>query len=215
MDLAAERPHGAGDVGHRLQGADLVVDQHDRDDGGFRPHRRQHRFDRHAAVGAGRHFIELPSLLRQSARRVEDGRVLERADHDVAQARGAGGADQSQGIGLGAAAGEDHFRGLGVQQRRDLLASRGQRPGRARAQAVQGGGIGEVLAHGPGHGLDDFGQGLGGRGVVEVGGRQDTSITRGHRWENGDLLSLSHLRARPGSPSCVRSSTTRGDADRG
>jgi hypothetical protein len=115
----------------------IVVHQHDGDHGRLGPHRRQHRLGGHAAVRAGRHVIHLPAFLGQPAGRVEHGRVLDRAHDEVAGAREARGADESQGIGLGAAAGEDDLLGLPMQQGRHLRARRGQRSGRRRPRPVQ------------------------------------------------------------------------------
>ena len=119
-----------GDVGDRLLRAELVVDQHERDDRGIGAHGGRDSLGADDAVRARGHHIERPALARQGLGAAHDRRVLERAHHQVPPARGARRAQHAERVGLGAAAGEQHLRGLDVQGPRHLGAP--PSPGRAR-----------------------------------------------------------------------------------
>ena len=127
------RPEQPGDVSDRLTGAELVVDQHHRHDGGIGAHGGGDGLGADDAVRGRGHDVERIAVARERLGAAHDRRVLERADHEVAPARRARRAQHPQRVGLGAAAGEQHLRGLDVQRRRHLAARLFQGPRGRRA----------------------------------------------------------------------------------
>ena len=137
VQLAACGAQGAADLGHRLQGSDLVVGQHHGQHRGVWPQAGQHRFHAHPAIGRRCDLAELPTLAHQAFGGAQNCRVLDGADHHVAAPRQGGRAQQTQGVGLSSAAREHDLRRLCPQQRRHLAARLLQRARRRRTQAVR------------------------------------------------------------------------------
>ncbi len=174
-ELAGDR----GQLGNRLDRADLVVGPHDRDQRervGVARHDVAQRVGRDAAVGVDRQGDDLGALvLGQPVDGVQHGMVLDSADDDPAPARvgvAAGPEDalDREVVGLGAAGGEDDLRRARAEGRGQLLAGLLDPPTRGAAGPVQRRGVAHLT-----HGLGDGGDGVGkhrGRGsVVQVGHR--------------------------------------------
>ena len=161
----------AGDLLHRLDGANLVLHQHDSDDGSVGADGGSDRLGPHDAVRGGRDYLERVALGGERLGGAHDRRVLERADDDVASPGCAGrtrSAQQAQRVGLGAAAGEDDLLGLDVQRPRQLPARVFERAGRRRARRMCRGRVGEVPPGRLGHRIDHLVGGPRRGGVVQV-----------------------------------------------
>ena len=122
-DDPASTTDGA-DLGDRLDGADLVVGVHDRDQGGVLVNGRLDVGRVDAAISVDRQVGHPEAGALHDCAGVEDRLVLHAAGDDMASlgARGPGGTLDGKVVGLAAAAGEDDLARLGTQDRGDLLA---------------------------------------------------------------------------------------------
>ncbi len=169
------------DLLDRLEGADLVVGPHHRDQRdrrGVPLHGGPQRGDVQAGAGVDRQQLD-PGLLAlpQPVQRVEDRVVLDRGRQDagpggVGRPPGPVDALERQVVGLGATGGEHHLTRAAVQGLRDLLARLLHHPARPAPRGVQRAGVADVeqvLRHR----LDGRGEHRRGGSVVEVDrGRQ-------------------------------------------
>ena len=164
-----------GGLGEGLGDAGLVVHPHEGEEKAVVPGGGGERFPQggeveEAAFGDGEAGDAEAGFL-HGGERAEDGAVLDPAGEDVAvlAAEVAGEGLEGGVVGFGAAAGEDDFGGVGVDEGGDL----GPRPvdGLARffGGAVAAGGVVEAVAEPGEHGVEDFGVDGGGGVVVEVG----------------------------------------------
>ena len=119
-----QRPVSMGDggeLGDRLDRADLVVGVHHRHEGRVVGHGLAQPVGRHDPARVERQEGRFPSALRQRLEGVEHGLVLD-ARRDEVPAAGNferfGGAANGEIVGFGAAAGEDDFRRFGANQGR-------------------------------------------------------------------------------------------------
>ena len=155
-----------GDIGDGLDGADFVVGQHDADENGVRRNGPFHRGGVHHAVlvhvQGSDPIIQEP----QGAQGIEHGFVLDVGGDDVAALLPKPDGHAFQGVvaGFRAAGGEDHFLGLGVDQRRHLAPGVFQGLGGRLAHLILGGGIAQ-------DGLDMLGHRLFHLGVQGRGGK--------------------------------------------
>ena len=103
------RPDLADDLGDRLDRADLVVGEHDRDEDRLVVERRLELVGIDAPIAVDRQLDDLEPELLEIAQRVPDRVMLDRRGHDPVAARLArpGGALQRQVVRLGAARCED------------------------------------------------------------------------------------------------------------
>ena len=178
------RPHPVRPIDHcgnRLEGADLVVGPHDRDQGGLLRDCLVQRIrgDQPAVVDGD--LDQVRARRRgQPARRIEDGMVLDRTDHQssapLGPSPGTVRALDRQVVRLGATGGEDHLGGLRPEQRGDLLAGLLDHPPSGTAGRVQRGRVSDDAELG-GHRLDRGGHHRGGRRVVEIGPGHGRSLS--------------------------------------
>ena len=118
------------DLGHLVDGADLVVGPHDGDEDGVVTHRLFDLLGGDHAVGGGAEDGDIEALLLEALDRVEGGLVLVGGGDDVPATGLAGrvlcihlsSALDGEVVALGGAAGEDHFLGLRADQGGDLFA---------------------------------------------------------------------------------------------
>ena len=190
MHRDAEFGPDRGELGDRLDRADLVVGPHQRDEsglGGVLLELRAQVGGRDDAVGVDREQDELGAgLLGQPLRGVEDGVMFDRRGDDPATA-GVGvplcpvDPLDRQVVGLGAAAGEDDLGGPGTDRRGDGLAGLLEPTTCGATGSVQRRGVTRLREDGR-HRLDGFGQHLRRSGVVEVDRRlHGRSAWHGHR----------------------------------
>ena len=113
--LGACGPHDLGDLGERLDGADLVVDE-------------RHRHERDVGVEGGGELLEVDEAAPSTADRAT-ARLLHRVQHGVVLDGGADDraapraehAAHGEVVGLGAAAGEHDLAGLAAHHRGQAL----------------------------------------------------------------------------------------------
>ena len=86
-DDALARPDPGGDLGDRLDRADLVVGEHDRDQDRLVVERRLELVGIDPAVAVDRQLDDLEAELLEVAQRVADRVVLDRRGHDPVAAR--------------------------------------------------------------------------------------------------------------------------------
>ena len=163
--------------------AGLVVRPHDAGDGGLRAQRTAIGVDVQAAARIHGDVVDLdPAALLQPGAKVEDGRMLHRRGDDlVAAALRLERGKQGSVVGLRAAARPDDLVVVfGAQQRLHLLPRGLQRAAHRGAEAVDGGGVAELLGEEGQHGLHHVGIDPGGRVVVEVNGSHGALLLNDH-----------------------------------
>ena len=111
---ALARPHAGGDLGDRLDRADLVVGEHDRDQDRLVVERRLELVGVDPAVAIDRQLDDLEAELLEVAEGVADGVMLDRRGHDpvAAALAGPGRALEREVVRLGAAGREDDLASL-------------------------------------------------------------------------------------------------------
>ena len=162
-ERAALAAHAA-DVAHGLQRPNLVVGIHERDQAGVLAHGGLHGLHVHDAklVRLNERNLEVaterPVRARKIVQRAKDARVLDGAGHDVALAlASAVGGTREQGlvVGLGAARGELHLVGAGMQGVGDAAARALERTQGSVSGGMLAGRVGEGVARSHGvHGFD-------------------------------------------------------------
>ncbi len=186
-----DRLHGVGvhrdavlggerdDLVDRLQGADLVVGPHHRDQrdrARVALDRRAQRVDVEPGLLVDRQQLDLGALgLAEPVQRVEDGVVLDGGGQDAGAARVGGAARpvdalEREVVGLGAAGGEHHLAGPAAERLRDRLARLLDDPPGAPPGGVQRAGVADVEQVRR-HRLDGRRDHRGRGSVVEVDGR--------------------------------------------
>ena len=122
-DEALARPDPGRDLGDRLDRADLVVGEHDRDEDRLVVEGRLELVGIDPPIAVDRQLDDLEPELLEVAQRVADGVVLDRRGHDPVAARLArpGRALEREVVRLGPARGEDDLAALCVEARRDPL----------------------------------------------------------------------------------------------
>ena len=159
-----------GDLGDRLDRADLVVGEHDRDEDRLVVEGRLELVGVDAAVAVDRQLDDLEPELLEVAQGVADRVVLDRRGHDPVAARlaGPGGALEREVVRLGPAGREDDLAALRVEPRRDALVGVVERrPGRPPV-AVRRARVAERLGQERQHRVEDLAPERRRRGVVEV-----------------------------------------------
>ena len=167
---AAVGVHPAADLGDRLDRADLVVREHDRDedrlvgDGGI------DMVGVDPAVAIDRQLDDLEPELLEVAQGVTDGVVLDRGrDNPVAAPLARpGSAFQPEVEGFGAARGQDDLAALGAEPPGDGLVRLVERRPRPAPEAVTGRRVAEVVGQEREHRVEDLAPERGRRRVVEV-----------------------------------------------
>ena len=162
LPLAAE----GADLGDGLDGADLVVGEHDGDEAGVVAQGVRDILDPDDAVGVRVEQGDLVALLLQAVQRVEDGVVLELGGDDMLlpfPGAEAGRGDDGLVIGLAAAGGEDDLLRVGVNVVRDGLTGGLEGFLRLLAEGIEAGRVpvqvGQVRHHGVEGGLTHTGSG--------------------------------------------------------
>ena len=161
------------DLSNGLNGADLIVGGHDRDEDGVGADGRLHGGGVHPALPVHRQVGHLIALLLHPLGGVENGVVLDGGGDDVAglftlEGHQLGHPTQGPVVRLGAAGGKINLLRLGVQ----TAGHRG--PGLLQvalgllAEGVQAGGVAVALGEVGQHGLQSLGGDGGGPGVVGV-----------------------------------------------
>jgi len=120
---ALARPHARGDLGDRLDRADLVVGEHDRDQDRLVVEGRLELVRVDPAVAIHRQLDDLEAELLEVAERVAHGVMLDRRGHDpvAAALAGPGRPLDREVVRLGAAGREDDLAGFAVESGRDAL----------------------------------------------------------------------------------------------
>jgi len=164
------RPHPGGDLGHRLDGPDLVVSEHDRDQDRLVVERRLELVRIHPPVAIDRQLDDLEPELLEVPQRMTDGVVLDRRGDDPVAARLArpGRALQGEVVGLRAARGEDDLAPLGAQPCRDALVGIIERRARRATERMGRARVPERLGHERQHRVEDLAPERRRRGVIEV-----------------------------------------------
>ncbi len=144
------------DLGDRLNGADLVVGVHDRDEPRLRGQGRAEMVEADRAEGVDGQIGDLDASLLQGLGRLDDGRVLDRGGDEFVPLRGrVEGPEDGEVVGLGARAGEKDLAPVDAQGGRHPLAGLGHELLDPPADRIERGGIAEMLAEEPGHLLGD------------------------------------------------------------
>ena len=146
-------------LANRLDGADLVVGEHDGDQDGVRADGRLEILHAHEAVLVHGQVGHLEALALQRLAGVQHGVVLDGARDDVAPFGGVGPGEalDSPVVRFGSAAREEDLARGGADEGGQALAGCGHGVGGLLAQGVNRGGIAEMLGEVGGHGLHHFG----------------------------------------------------------
>ncbi len=170
QEHALAAPDGLRDVGDRLDRADLVVGEHDRDQDRAVGEGRLELVRIHAPVAVDRQLHDLEAELLEMAERVADGVVLDGGGHDPVAVRlaGPGRALEREVVRLRAAGREDDLAWLGVEARRDPLVRLVQRRARRAPERVGRRRIAERLRQVRQHRVEDLAPERGRRRVVEI-----------------------------------------------
>ena len=158
----AARPCGPwtrrGDLGDRLDRADLVVGEHDRDQDRPVGERGLELVGIDPAVAVDRQLDDLEPELLEVAQRVTDRVVLDRRGDDAVAAGLArpGGALEREVVGLGAARGEDDLARLGVQALGQSFVGLVERRARDAPVRVRRAGVPERLGQERQHRVEDL-----------------------------------------------------------
>ena len=153
-----KHPGGAADgrqLGDGLDGADLVVGEHDADQRGVRPEGGLQLGGADKAVLVHVQESDLEALGLQGAQGVQDGVMLEFGGNKMLFALARPGprrAAQGLVVGLAAAGGEDQLARLGVQAAGDLGAGLAEGFFGLLAEGIQAGGVAPGRFHGGHHG---------------------------------------------------------------
>jgi hypothetical protein len=166
-------PHGSCNGGDVLDGSDLVVDGHHRNQDRVRTNGAGDRFRIDQTIGADGNLRYLEPLLFERASSIEYGMVLEGRDHNVVAVPPEllGGPLDGQVVRLGPPAGEDHFSRTGSNSRGDLLPGVLHYLASPPPVGVHGGGVAEVALEDREHRLSHLRQHRSRRGIVQIGHR--------------------------------------------
>ena len=167
---AAMAAHLLGDLGDRLDGADLVVGEHDRDEDRAVVDRRVELVGIDPRVPVDGQLDDLEPELLEVAQGVADRVVLDGRGDDPVAATLAGPRPTLEGkiVRLGAARREDDLAGLGVQARGDPLVRLVERRARGAAERMGRARVAERARQERLHRLEDLRANRRRRGVVEV-----------------------------------------------
>ena len=197
------------DLGERLDAADLVVREHDRDEDRLVGDRGVELVRVDAAVAVDRHLDDLEAEPLEVLERVADGVVLDRRGHDpvaAGLARPRGALDREV-VRLGAARREDDLARLRVQALRDALVGLVE-PGPGLApERVRGRRVAELLGQEREHRLERLGAEGRRGGVVEVDGHRPglyagRPVSPGLRAVRNVLRAALEADGMPGSADC-------------
>ena len=163
-----------------LDCADLVVGEHDADQDRLGRDGRLDVVRIDAAVAIHRQLHDLETELLEIADGVADGVVLDRTGDDpvAASLAGPGRALEGEVVGLGAAGGEDDLARSGAKGSGHALVGLVQPRAGTPAEAVQRGGVAEIVRQERQHGLEGFTPQRSGGGVVEVDGHRSDCTPR-------------------------------------
>ena len=163
-------PGNGSDLGHGLNGADLIVGSHHGDQDGIGPEGGLHRRRVHPALGVHRQVGHLIALLFQVLGRVEDGVVLDGGGNDVPALLLTELRHPAQGpvVGLGAAGGEIELLRPGVQTGGDVRPGGFQIGLGLLTKGVETGGIAISLLQMGHHSGQRSGGKPGGGGVIGI-----------------------------------------------
>ena len=164
-------PAHRADLLDGLDGADLVVGEHDGHEAGVGPDGRLHLVRGDDAVLVDGQVGDLIALLLEALERVEHGVVLEGGGDDVAFALGraqAGAGADGVVVALAAAGGEVDLLGVRAQQRRHAAPGVTEGFLGPLPQLVEAGGVAPGVLGGLHHDLQGVGAQLGGGRVVSV-----------------------------------------------
>ena len=168
-----------GELGHRLDRADLVVRMHHRDERGLGGDRFAQPIGCDDAGVIDREQGGAPSAARERAERIEDSLVLDGAGDEMTASGGlerVGRAANREVISLGAAAGEHDLRRIAVHERRDR-ASRVVHGGlRLMAEVMHARCVAEGFARRTHDGLGHFWRERGRRVVVKIDTHSESFI---------------------------------------
>ena len=161
----------ATDGGDFLDGehdAGLVVGVHDRDDGGVGSDGLFEDVEVEGAIGLDGEIGDFEALFFEVFAEVDVGGVLDLGGDDVAFAGGDEGGLEGGVVGLGAAAGEEDFAGIGTDEGGDLFPGLFDVTVDLGAEGVGAGGVTPVFAQEGDHGVDHFWGDPGGGVVIEI-----------------------------------------------
>ena len=144
-----------GQLGNGLDGADLVVGEHDGGERGVGADGRLEIGGAHQAVLVHGQVGHLEALLLQGLAGVEHRMVLDGARDEVLALAGVGAGESLDGpvVRLGAAARDVHLAGRGANKTGQRLAGIGHGIGSLLAERVDGRGVAELLGEVRQHGL--------------------------------------------------------------
>ena len=150
---------GRRQLANRLDGADLVVGEHDGGQDGVRADGRLEVLNAHESVLVHGKIGHLEALALQRLAGVKHRVVLDGARDDVAPLGGVGPSEALEGpvVRFGAAAREEDFARRRADEAGQALAGGSHGVGGLLAQGVNGGRIAEMLGEVGGHGLHHFG----------------------------------------------------------
>ena len=150
---------GRRQLANRLDGADLVVGEHDGGQDGVRADGRLEVLNAHESVLVHGKIGHLEALALQRLAGVKHRVVLDGARDDVAPLGGVGPGEALEGpvVRFGAAAREEDFARRRADEAGQALAGGSHGVGGLLAQGVNGGRIAEMLGEVGGHGLHHFG----------------------------------------------------------
>ena len=159
-----------GDLGDRLDRADLVVGEHDRDQDRLVVECRLELVGIDPAVAVDRQLDDLEAELLEVAQRVADRVVLDRRGDDpvAAPLAGPGRALQREVVRLGAAGREDDLATLGIETLRDALVGVVERGAGGPSVGVGRARVAERLGQERQHRVEDLAPERGRRRVIEI-----------------------------------------------
>ena len=173
-------PDQRGDAVERLDGPDLVVDEHHRDDRGVVVEGGGQGLEIDDPARVDTDHLDREPLLGETVGRGEHPLVLDGGGDDAVMTAGgppeASDPLDAQVVGLGATAGEDHLSGLGAEHGGDRLPGLFERRLRRLGGAVNPGRVGEATREVRPHGGDRLRAHRRARRVVEVRHAHPTSL---------------------------------------
>ena len=208
---AAGAADGLGGLPHGLQGAQLVVDQHQGYQRRVGPQSGLQIFAADAPALVRFEVRDLAALGSQGADRLQHGGVLDGGYHDMPAPAFVElhGGTNGPVVPLRAAGGEIQL----LRRAAQPLGHNGpvfrQPRGRRAARSMTGGGVPKPLGHHFQRGPGGLGADTGGRGVVQIGGHKQSPLSRVRTIQRSLIVSPGRRKVKlgrrlPGAAACVK-----------